>query len=988
MKKVNFMRFKPSFSTILLLLGLAIPISGFTQTPTQSITFCVDYSCVAQTSGFAAQQVSFQSVTITGFRNLARMGATDIWCGTFAFPVGEEIRYSFYYAAAAGVVGDESLTGSGTCFSQGAGGLKRTYTAVAGGPVTLTFAWGACSATPNCPPPPPPAAPTVAAPAPTCGQSNVISVYSDTYTNNIAGTNFNPNWGQSGFASATTIALSGNEMRYYPNMNYQGIALGSNQNVSSFQTLHLDIWSANCSSIDIFLVTVANGERAVRRSLTLNSWNSIVIPLSEYTAQGIPLTAIKEFKFVTVTPGSGANIYVDNIYFANSSCTTAPTTVNVTFCVDYTCVAQTPGFASQQIFFEGGPFNGFNNLTNTGNNIWCRTFALPAGEVRYNFYYAGASGAGGAENLTGIGACVSTGAGGLKRTYTVVAGSPATLTFAWESCSSTPVCPPPAVPTVAAPAPVCLQENVISLFSDAYANVPVSTWLTPWSSATGGNIVSVAGNNTRLYNNVNFLGIETTGANLINATEMANFNIDIWTPNMTTFRVKLVDFGANGNFGGGDDREGELAFTPVQSGWNRYVIPLASFQAVGLTTRANIAQFILSGIPVGQGTLYVDNIFFSRANCEVPCLPMVTCNNQTVTFNGQNSIQLVAAQLATASGNCGTPSLTLSPNGGVISCLQVGQVVPVTVTASYPGSTAATCTSNITVAGLPCGWSQNPNGVNCANGSSIAYNPGTGVWTATSTNCFYGSGFTTDQLAFAQRTMCGDGSITAQVTDISGTALGWAGVVMRETSAAGAKKAQLMTNLSSFSRREFRTTTGGAAIPQQFPSQSRYWLRLVRAGNQFSMYVSANGLAWYFIGAQNVPMNSCIQVGLVATNYQQTSTVTATFANVAFTGGNVPVLGGAGIEQRAESIEAPHGFEVYPNPTSGELNVNLAQYLGREVRVEVYSLTGQLLRFVEIEEVQTTLERLDLSAFQSGMYLVKVKSDGLPDATQRIVVTR
>ncbi|MBX2929936.1 MAG: T9SS type A sorting domain-containing protein, partial [Saprospiraceae bacterium] len=128
-------------------------------------------------------------------------------------------------------------------------------------------------------------------------------------------------------------------------------------------------------------------------------------------------------------------------------------------------------------------------------------------------------------------------------------------------------------------------------------------------------------------------------------------------------------------------------------------------------------------------------------------------------------------------------------------------------------------------------------------------------------------------------------------------------------------------------------------------------------------------------------------VGLVAANYQQTSTVTATFANVGFTGSNVPPLE-EGIGHRAESIEAPYGFEVHPNPTSGELNVDLIQYLGREVRVELYSLTGQLLRFVEIEEVQTTVERLDLSALQSGMYLVKVKSRELPDVTQRVVLAR
>jgi hypothetical protein len=77
-----------------------------------------------------------------------------------------------------------------------------------------------------------------------------------------------------------------------------------------------------------------------------------------------------------------------------------------------------------------------------------------------------------------------------------------------------------------------------------------------------------------------------------------------------------------------------------------------------------------------------------------------------------------------------------------------------------------------------------------------------------------------------------------------------------------------------------------------------------------------------------------------------------------------------------------------PNPTGGELNVDLTQYIGRSVRIETYSLEGKLLQFNELDEVQTTLERLDLKGFQNGMYLVKVKSAGLPDVTKRVVVTR
>ena len=195
-----------------------------------------------------------------------------------------------------------------------------------------------------------------------------------------------------------------------------------------------------------------------------------------------------------------------------------------------------------------------------------------------------------------------------------------------------------------------------------------------------------------------------------------------------------------------------------------------------------------------------------------------------------------------------------------------------------------------------------------------------------------------------------------------------------------------MTNLGSDHRREFRTTTNGAAQPQQFPSLSRYWLRITRVGNQFTMFVSSNGTNWFPAGSQNIAMSNCIEMGLVATNNTSNSTVTATFSNVSFSGSTSGLgTGGGSMEQSAQSIEAPHSFEVYPNPTGGELNLDLTQYIGRSVRIEMYSLEGKLLQFSELDEVQTTLKSLDLSRFQNGMYLVKVKSAGLPDAVRRVV---
>jgi hypothetical protein len=164
-------------------------------------------------------------------------------------------------------------------------------------------------------------------------------------------------------------------------------------------------------------------------------------------------------------------------------------------------------------------------------------------------------------------------------------------------------------PSVSAPVPTVSEENVISLFSDEYTDVPVDTWRAGFSVAELEDI-EIEGNPTKKYTSLDFVGIETLGPNLVDASDMDFFNIDVWTPNMDVVRIKLVDFGANGEFDGGDDSEFELVFDNLsKEQWNTLRIPLSDF--TGLQNRSNIAQLILSGLPTGSSTLYVDNVYFS-----------------------------------------------------------------------------------------------------------------------------------------------------------------------------------------------------------------------------------------------------------------------------------------------------------------------------------------------------------------------------------------
>lgn len=151
-------------------------------------------------------------------------------------------------------------------------------------------------------------APTTAAPTPTVPAANVISIFSDAYTN-VSGTVLNPNWGQATVATQTPIA--GNNTLRYTGLNYQGIQLGSAQNVSGMSFLHIDYYTANSTALNAYLISTGPVEKAKALTVpTSSGWVSLEIPLSNFSP--VNLADIIQMKF----DGNGT-IYLDNIYFHN-----------------------------------------------------------------------------------------------------------------------------------------------------------------------------------------------------------------------------------------------------------------------------------------------------------------------------------------------------------------------------------------------------------------------------------------------------------------------------------------------------------------------------------------------------------------------------------------------------------------------------------------------------------------------------------------------
>jgi beta-glucanase (GH16 family) len=161
--------------------------------------------------------------------------------------------------------------------------------------------------------------------APTHAPSDVISVYSDTYTD-ITPVNYNPSWGQSTIVTVDYKAGTDNVL-FYDNLNYQGTDWSTiPQNVSAYNFLHVDFWAdSNTDSLGIYLISTGPVEAKYNFTVTPHQWNSVGIPLTHFSAGGVDLTNAIQFKF----EGNG-DVWLDNLYFYKSIAPNAPTNVIVT----------------------------------------------------------------------------------------------------------------------------------------------------------------------------------------------------------------------------------------------------------------------------------------------------------------------------------------------------------------------------------------------------------------------------------------------------------------------------------------------------------------------------------------------------------------------------------------------------------------------------------------------------------------------------------
>ncbi|GAA3566565.1 PKD domain-containing protein [Snuella lapsa] len=475
-------------------------------------------------------------------------------------------------------------------------------------------------------------------------ETDVISLYSDKYTN-VPDTNFFPDWGQGGQGSSwAEFDLNGDTMLQYINLSYQGIALadGTTIDVSGMKYLHLDVWTADEGlKIETSLINNASGdvtEKPVWSDLTAGEWTSIDIPITDYTDQGLTVTEIFQMKFVG-DPWAAGTVFIDNIYFYKPS--------TVAKVPEYNAPSPTQNEANVVSIFSDSYTNvGLSELnpnwgqTTTlttvnlnGNNIWLyealnytgivTDYGNPTNlsamdYVHFDYFTPDAEKLGlkivntvvSQEDIVFIdkiirGTWVSVTIPMSK--FNIDASQVTQLLFDTEGGSAKVYIDNlyfysenSVQPEVIAPVPTIAQNDVISIYSDAYTGVTLNEVNPNWGQTTTLTDFSVDGDNIWLYQALNYSGIVTDYGNPTDLTGVKYLHFDYYTPDATTLGFKIVNTAL-------DPVQEDIVFlSEILIGtWVSVTIPLSDYNL----DFSNITQLIwdTSG---GSATVYVDNIYF------------------------------------------------------------------------------------------------------------------------------------------------------------------------------------------------------------------------------------------------------------------------------------------------------------------------------------------------------------------------------------------
>lgn len=212
--------------------------------------------------------------------------------------------------------------------------------------------------------------PEVNAPAPTQNASNVISIFSNSYTN-IGLSELNPNWGQT--TTLTTVDINGNNIWLYEALNFTGIVTdyGNPTNLSGMNYVHFDYFTPDAESLGLKIVNTVIGQEDIEfvNEVVRGTWVSVTIPMSQFS---IDASGVTQLLFDTA--GGSAKVYIDNLYFYSES-TTQPAVAAPVSTIDASKVISIysdvyTGVGLSEVNPNWGQTTTLSDFSVNGDNIW------------------------------------------------------------------------------------------------------------------------------------------------------------------------------------------------------------------------------------------------------------------------------------------------------------------------------------------------------------------------------------------------------------------------------------------------------------------------------------------------------------------------------------------------------------------------------------------------------------------------------------------
>lgn len=270
--------------------------------------------------------------------------------------------------------------------------------------------------------------------------------------------------------------------------------------------------------------------------------------------------------------------------------------------------------------------------------------------------------------------------------------------------------------------------------------------------------------------------------------------------------------------------------------------------------------------------------------------------------------------------------------GSVTLPLGASAYVGIAVTSHNAGARTTATVSDVSVIrkGLPQGQQNrdigSPAVAGAASYSSGVYTvkgAGIDIWSAA------------DQFQFVYQPMTGNAEVVARVASLTAVnAWSKAGVMIREALTAQSRHASMFASVSKGYAFQRRPDTGGLSVHTSGGSGAPPgWVRLVRTGDLFEAYRSADGVSWTRVGSDTIPMTNTVYVGLAVTSHDASRTTTAVLDRVKITGSTSTSSNGA----PAVSVTAPVNGANYTLPATVAIAATVTDPEGRMASVDFYA---------------------------------------------------